>query len=104
MRTTLTLDDDVAAKFKAEATRGDRPFRDIANETLRRGLESRRATRRRAFKWGLSLASIAELIENVEGPLHRDPRRREPAALCLPSEGGAARGKPSLARSCALGA
>jgi hypothetical protein len=82
MRTTLTLDDDVAAKLKTESHRAGRPFREIVNETLRRGLESRRVTApRRAFKVtardlgnlkpGLSLDNIAELIEHVEGSLHR---------------------------------
>ncbi len=82
MRTTLTLDDDVAAKLKTKSQRAGRPFREIVNETLRRGLESRRATaQRRAFKVtardlgklkpGLSLDNIAELIEHVEGSLHR---------------------------------
>jgi hypothetical protein len=82
MRTTLTLDDDVAAKLKTESQRAGRPFREIANETLRRGLESRRATAQpRAFKVtardlgnlkpGLSLDNVAELIEHVEGSLHR---------------------------------
>ena len=51
MRTTLTLDDDVAAKLKMEAHRAGRPFREVVNETLRRGLASRRATaQRRVFK------------------------------------------------------
>ena len=82
MRTTLTLDDDVAANLKTESRRAGRPFREIVNETLRRGLASRRVTaRREAFKVtvrdlgnlkpGLSLDNIAELIEQVEGPLHR---------------------------------
>jgi hypothetical protein len=82
MRTTLTLDDDVAAKLKMESQRAGRPFREIVNETLRRGLESRRATaQRRAFKVmardlgnlkpGVSLDNVAELIEHVEGSLHR---------------------------------
>jgi hypothetical protein len=82
MRTTLTLDDDVAAKLKTESQRAGRPFREIVNETLRRGLESRRATAQRpAFKVtardlgnlkpGVSLDNIAELIEHVEGSLHR---------------------------------
>ena len=82
MRTTLTLDDDVAAKLKAESRRAGRPFREIVNETLRRGLTSRRLTvQRQAFnakvrdlgdlKPGLSLDSVAELIEHVEGSLHR---------------------------------
>jgi plasmid stability protein len=82
MRTTLTLDDDVAAKLKAESRRSGRSFRDLVNETLRRGLVNRRAAAaRQAFKVtardlgnlrpGLSLDNIAELIEQVEGSLHR---------------------------------
>lgn len=82
MRTTLTLDEDVAAKLKAESRRAGRPFREVVNETLRRGLAERRAAAsRRAFKIeardlgelrpGLSLDNVAELIELVEGPLRR---------------------------------
>jgi hypothetical protein len=82
LRTTLTLDDDVAANLKTEAQRAGRPFREIVNETLRRGLERRRTTaQRRTFKVtardlgnlkpGLSLDNIAEVIEHVEGSLHR---------------------------------
>ena len=82
MRTTLTLDDDVAAKLKAESHRANRPFREIVNDVLRRGLASRRATAPRQgfritardlgeLKPGLSLDNVAELIEQVEGPLHR---------------------------------
>ncbi len=82
MRTTLTLDDDVAAKLKAESRRAGRPFREIVNETLRRGLMSRRViAQRQAFKIkvrdlgdlkpGLSFDRVAELIEQVEGSLHR---------------------------------
>jgi hypothetical protein len=82
MRTTLTLDDDVAAKLKAESRRAGQPFREIVNEVLRQGLDSRRITSlRQAFevtardlgdlKPGLSLDNVAELIEQVEGSLHR---------------------------------
>lgn len=82
MRTTLTLDDDIASTLKAEARRTGRPFRDIVNETLRRGLASRRLTSRRQpfavetrdlgeLKPGLSLDNIGELIEHVEGPAFR---------------------------------
>jgi hypothetical protein len=82
MRTTLTLDDDVAAKLKAESRRIGRPFREIVNETLRRGLATRRiASRREPFrisardlgnlKPGLSLDNIGGLLEQVEGALHR---------------------------------
>ncbi len=82
MRTTLTLDDDVAAKLKVESRRAGRPFREIVNETLRRGLARRRLTRRRQpfrietrdlgnLKPGLSLDNVADLIEQVEGSAFR---------------------------------
>jgi hypothetical protein len=82
MRTTLTLDDDVAAKLKAESRRAGRSFRDVVNETLRRGLASQRVTSRRQpftveardlgdLKPGLSLDNVAELIEQVEGSAFR---------------------------------
>ena len=82
MRTTLILDDDIAAEIEAEARRAGRPFREVVNETLRRGLASRRlADRRQPFtveardlgelKPGLSLDNVAELIEQVEGSTFR---------------------------------
>ena len=82
MRTTLTLDEDVAAKLRAESRRAGRPFREIVNETLRRGLASRRVARQRQsfkttardlgdLKPGLSLDNVAELVEHVEGSLYR---------------------------------
>jgi hypothetical protein len=82
MRTTLTLDDDVAAKLKAESRRAGRPFRAVVNDTLRRGLATRRVTaRRRPFKIaardlgslkpGLVLDNIGDLLEQLEGPAFR---------------------------------
>ena len=82
MRTTLTLDEDVAAKLKAESRRLDRPFRQVVNETLRRGLAGGRPNSSQPpfkvnardfgkLRPGLSLDNIAELIEQAEGPLHR---------------------------------
>ena len=81
MRTTLTLDDDVAAKLKSEARRSGRPFRAIVNETLRRALAQRVATRRHPFRVvardlghvqpGITLDGIADLLDQIEGPLHR---------------------------------
>lgn len=38
MRTTLTLDDDLAVMLKREAEATRRPFRDVVNEAIRRGL------------------------------------------------------------------
>ena len=82
MRTTLTLDDDVAARLKAEARRSGKPFKQVVNECLRRGLlPGRRVDGRPPFKIvardlgalrpGLSLDNIAELLDVTEGPLSR---------------------------------
>ncbi|MGH7962252.1 MAG: CopG family transcriptional regulator [Candidatus Binatia bacterium] len=38
MRTTITLDQDVAAKLKAEARRSGKSFKETINEAIRRGL------------------------------------------------------------------
>jgi hypothetical protein len=82
VRTTLTLDDDVAAKLNALARRTGRAFRDVVNETLRRGLvQPSPAAGRKPFKVqardlgalrpGLGIDNVADLLEQVEGPLHR---------------------------------
>ena len=82
MRTTLTLDEDVAAKLKSLARRSGLAFRRVVNDTLRRGLARPPAAASRApfkaavrdlgrLRPGVSLDNIADLIEQVEGPLHR---------------------------------
>ena len=38
MRTTLTLEPDVAARLKTEVRRTGRPFKVVVNEALKRGL------------------------------------------------------------------
>jgi hypothetical protein len=82
VRTTLTLDDDVAAKLQSLKRRSGRAFRDVVNDVLRRGLARPAATPARerfrvvardlgARRPGVSLDNIAELIEHVEGPFAR---------------------------------
>ena len=82
MRTTLTLDDDIAAKLRTESRRTGRSFRDVVNEALRQGLTGRKATTRGpefrvetrdlgALRPDLSLDSVAHLLEETEGALHR---------------------------------
>ena len=82
MRTTLTLDDDVAAKLQSLARRTGRAFRDVVNETLRRGMAAATQPRGRepfrvvtrdlgARRPGLNMDNIGELLDQVEGPLHR---------------------------------
>jgi hypothetical protein len=82
MRTTLTLDDDVAAKLQAEVRRSGRTFREVVNDTLRTGLATRRtrsveqpftvvARDLGELAPGLSLDNVGDLLERVEGSLHR---------------------------------
>jgi plasmid stability protein len=80
MRTTLTLDDDVAAKLRAAARH--RPFRAVVNDALRAGLiaiEKRAAPRKphrtRGFDLGPSLVgsldNVEDVLARVEGEAHR---------------------------------
>ena len=81
MRTTLTLDDDVQAKLEREARREGKSFKEVVNYYLRLALTARQAYEpRRKFtvrarpmglREGLSAASVARLVEELEGPLHR---------------------------------
>ena len=82
MRTTVTLDDNVAAKLKAEARRTGKPFKTVLNESLRVALSaSRGRTRSVPFRIeardlgplrpGLSLDNVADLLDLVEGPESR---------------------------------
>lgn len=79
MRTTLTLDPDVAARLKAEAQRTRRPFKAMVNEALRRGLaqtDEMRAAQPFSVKAhdfggtraGVSLDKIGTLLAQLEGP------------------------------------
>ncbi len=80
MRTTLTLEDDVAAKLKAESRRTGRSFKATVNEVLRLGLNTRRQPRARkpfrveprdlGLRPGVSLDDVGGLLERGEGPRH----------------------------------
>lgn len=82
MRTTLTLDDDVAARLAEQQRRRGVPFRLVVNETLRAGLDGARArppARTRFSTSGLSLGpslvgsldNIEEVLARIEGERHR---------------------------------
>ncbi len=45
VRTTLTLDDQIAKDLKEIAHRTGKPFKDVVNETLRNGLQKKRAAK-----------------------------------------------------------
>jgi len=43
MRTTLTIDDQIARRLKEAAHRSGKSFKEVVNETLRKGLIARQA-------------------------------------------------------------
>ena len=80
MRTTLTLDPDVAAKAKQGAAKLRKPFKKIINDALRIGLDQvlkpapakhyRTKPRPLGLRPGLSYDNIAELLARAEGDDH----------------------------------
>jgi hypothetical protein len=73
-RTTLTLDDDVAAGLRREARRRGAPFRLVVNEALRAGLAAPRRTtpfrvdaRPMRLRPGLDLDDIEGILDLVDG-------------------------------------
>jgi hypothetical protein len=82
VRTTLTLDDDVAAKLEAEARRSGLSFKETVNAMLRIGLAARRGKLPRPpFKVkplsiepldsNLDFDSVEALLDQVDGPSRR---------------------------------
>ncbi len=77
----MTLDDDVAAKLKAEVRRSGNSFRQVVNEMLRRGIASPPPAalakpfpifvRDLGLRPGLSYDNIGELLEQIEGPFYK---------------------------------
>lgn len=82
MRTTLTLEKDVAARLGQVARKRRQPMKAIVNEALRAGLSSlertpgtRSAFRTTGFDLGPSLVgsldNVAEVLARVEGERHK---------------------------------
>lgn len=81
MRTTLTLDDDVAARLQAEARKTGRPFKTVVNERLRIALAQGAAVqKRKPFTVepramggpvaGASYDNVGTLLDELEGVRH----------------------------------
>lgn len=80
MRTTLTLDDDIAAKLAAEARRSGRSFKAVVNESLRLGLLRTAKVGRIPFRVqetdlgirdGIDLSNVEDVLDHIEGPRRR---------------------------------
>jgi hypothetical protein len=82
MRTTITLDADVAEALKVEMRRRrTNNFKETVNEVLRQGLRARRElssarpfrirARRMGLRSGLNYDNTGELLEQLEGASHK---------------------------------
>lgn len=77
MRTTLSIDDDVAVLLKKEARKSGEPFKRVVNRFLRLGLTAPKQSSRKPFKvkpFNLGLpqfTKVEELLEELEGPDYR---------------------------------
>jgi hypothetical protein len=81
VRTTLTLDDDVARLVQDEAKRSGNSFKGTVNHLLRVGLTaSRKPEKKKRFivtplalntGLGTRYQNVNELLEALEGPTHR---------------------------------
>ena len=80
MRTTLSLDDDVVKLLRRELRRSGSSLKAAVNHFLRLGLMASGKQQRKPFvvhprplglRPGLSYDNVEELIEALEGPLHR---------------------------------
>jgi len=78
-RTTLTLDDDVAASLQIEARRRGVPFRTVVNEAIRAGLAGPRPTATRfaiearsmGLRPGIDLDDIEGVLDVLDGAQRR---------------------------------
>lgn len=81
MRTTLTLDDDIAAKIREETLRTGTTMKQIVNVTLRRGFEAPGEedlaapftveARPMGVRAGFDLDDISGLLDVLDGPARR---------------------------------
>jgi hypothetical protein len=72
-RTTLTLEDDVAAQLREEARRSGRSFKVVVNEAIRLGLKHARAAPAKPFRVAARDLGVRPEIDldDVEGLLDR---------------------------------
>jgi hypothetical protein len=76
MRTTLTIDDDIAGLLKQRARELGLPFKAVVNRTLRAGLGEEARPRKRAvpkvtphsfgFRPGIDLDKLNQLVDELE--------------------------------------
>ena len=65
MRTTLTIDDELAQALKELAYRSDKSFKEVVNETLRAGLTGQKALPR-ARPYRLRPSSLGGVMPGID--------------------------------------
>jgi hypothetical protein len=71
MRTTLTLDDDVAAALERLRRTRRGSFRDLVNEALREGLKGLTAPPRKRTRFLGNVDNVAEVLAVAEGDSYK---------------------------------
>ena len=80
MRTTLSLDDDVARLLDKESRKSGASFKETVNHFLRLGLMAGKRPLRKPFvvmprklklPAGQSYDNVGQLLDSLEGPAHR---------------------------------
>jgi hypothetical protein len=80
VRTTLTIDEDVAALVRKEMRKTGEPLKQVVNRALRLGLTAAKQAARKPFKVTpinlglppeLSFDNVEELLDHLEGPFRR---------------------------------
>jgi hypothetical protein len=80
VRTTLSIDDDIAAILEQEMRRSGDSFKETVNRLLRLGLLASREPGKKKFRVvpralglprGTNYDNVEELIESLEGAAHR---------------------------------
>ena len=88
MRTTLTIDDDLARELKAETRRSGRAFKEVVNLVLRRGLRSGSKPEPKlppfvvkpfssAFQPGVDPGRLNQLLDDMETEEFLSKRERD---------------------------
>ena len=80
MRTTLTLDDDVARLLEKETRRTGASFKEVVNRALRLGLTTSRQVQRKPFvvtpiKMGLPPGLSYDCVQRLMDAIEEDPHR-----------------------------
>ncbi len=104
MRTTLTIDDDLAGLLKRRSRELGVPFKDMVNQTLRAGLgEQVQALQHKGpktiphsfgFRPGIDLDKLNQLADELEDETYVAAQRSQPRAQQVTQHDSARRKRP----------